>query len=335
MSKDIQSRKWQMTINNPATFDHEKIKSELDKLKSIVYWCMADEIGNDEKTPHTHLYLIFSSSVRFSTLKKRFPKAHLERANGSNQENKDYIQKSGKWVDTDKAKTSIDGTFEEWGEMPMEANRCGGIEALIIEKIIDGASNAEILLEFPNYIRGLRDIDYVRQTLIAEEYKNTFRNLDTTYMWGATGTGKTRSTMEGFGYSNVYSVTNYKNPFDGYVSNEVLLFDEFISGISIQSMNQYLDGYPLRLPARYSDRQACYTKVVIISNVDLREQYPLVQKQEPEVWNAFLRRIHRVICFTADGRCYLYNNAKNYVDRKAKAIEIQSVQWSELEREAI
>lgn len=62
-------------------------------------------------------------------------------------------------------------------------------------------------------------------------------------------------------------------------------------------MLNYLDGYPLSLPCRYNDRVACYTKVFIISNIDLRWQYDGLQRQERESWQAFLRRIHYVRVF--------------------------------------
>ena len=56
--KDTQSRKWQITINNPVEkgFTHESIRVILFSMKSVVYWCMSDEIGENE-TYHTHIYL--------------------------------------------------------------------------------------------------------------------------------------------------------------------------------------------------------------------------------------------------------------------------------------
>ena len=315
-----QGRKWNGVFNNATEkgFTHERIKEELGKLKSAVYWCMADEIGNEEETPHTHLFIAFSSAVRFSTLKNLFPTAHLERANGTAQENRDYIAKTGKWAETEKAETSIDGSFEEWGEMPIEqlmGKR--NIEAAILQMIQGGATNAEILLAFPDYLRGMRDVEFVRQALKHEQYRDKWRNLETVYIWGATGAGKTRSVMDNHGYSNVYAVNNYKHPFDGYFGEMVMLFDEFNSGIRIQDMNNYLDGYPIALPARYSNKQACYEKVFIISNLDLLEQYRHEQDVQPEVWAAFIRRIHKVIHFAADGTKREYNT-KDYLRNRHK-----------------
>jgi hypothetical protein len=335
--KDPQGRKWLLVLNNPIEkgFDHERIKLELSKLKSAIYWCMADEKGNEEETPHTHLYIAFSSAVRFSTIKNLFHEAHIEKANGTSQENRDYIAKEGKWSDSDKAETLVGGTFEEWGEMPTE--RKGGIslESIILERIQDGANNAEILLEFPDFFRAIRDVEYVRQTLKAEEYRNKWRELETVYIQGVTGVGKTRSVMDGHGYSNVYAVNNYKHPFDGYAGERVMLFDEFNSGIRIQDMNNYLDGYPISLPARYSNKQACYEKIFVVSNLDLREQYKNEQQNFPEVWAAFIRRIHKVIKFMPDGSRREYKT-QDYLSGSADWVELPkgyTTPWSSGETE--
>ncbi|MCM1542545.1 MAG: hypothetical protein NC121_14970 [Blautia sp.] len=42
---------------------------------------------------------------------------------------------------------------------------------------------------------------------------------------------------------------------------------------------------------------ACYTKAYILSNIALEEQYPDTQTYSPEIWKAFLRRIHKVQMF--------------------------------------
>ncbi|MDU7339147.1 MAG: hypothetical protein E7L17_13655 [Clostridium sp.] len=63
-------------------------------------------------------------------------------------------------------------------------------------------------------------------------------------------------------------------------------------------MNNFLDGYPLMLPCRYANRVACYSKAYIISNIPLEYQYANVRLDTPTVWNAFIRRIHKVVHFT-------------------------------------
>jgi len=291
MARESASRKYQLTINNPEDhgFTHEVIRSTIGGFPSCVYWCLCDEVGQ-EGTPHTHVYLVFQNAVMFSTLHKRFYGAHIEPARGTNQENRDYVRKEGKWADDPKHGTNLPDTFEESGELPPEPQKRQKDSEAILAMIEGGATNADILREFPTTINRLPHIDQARQTLLEERYRKVFRSLLVVYLWGKTGVGKTRSIMEKYGYENVFRVTNYAHPFDGYKGEDVILFDEFRSSLPISDMLKYLDGYPVLLPCRYADKVACFTKVFVVSNIPMESQYPNVQYDEPETWAAFRRR---------------------------------------------
>lgn len=321
---DTQSRKWQITINNPQDKNqsHDAIKLALSSIKPIAYVCMADEIGLETHTPHTHIFMACSSPIRFSALKRRFPEAHIERARGSSEENKVYIEKSGKWVDDPKSDTSCPGTFEEWGEMPEEPGQ--GFRSDIAEiynNIRDGMSNAEIMAQNPDTAKHIGKMDKIRQDILQAEYSEGWRNLSITYIWGPTATGKTRGVMEKHGYSSVYRVTDYKHPFDNYAQEPCICFDEFRSSLPIGDMLDYLDGYPIALPARYANRQACYTEVYLISNIDLKAQYPNVQKDEPATWAAFLRRIGSVVRYYEPGSFHTFTLGEYLEDNKIELPE--------------
>lgn len=297
--QDKQSRKWLLTINNPADLGltHEVLKTNLQAMKSVIYWCMADEIGK-EGTYHTHLYLVSKSGVRASTLHKRFKGAHRDMARGTSEDNRNYILKAGKWADTDKSDTSVEGTFEEWGEIPIERQGQRNDISDLYAMIKDGLSDYEILEQSPDYLLHLDKIDKVRQTVSQESFKNTWRTLEVTYIWGDTGTGKTRGVMERYGYENVYRVTDYLHPWDSYRGQDVVVFEEFRSSLRIGDMLNYLDGYPLELPCRYNNKFACYTKVYLISNIPLSQQYMQLQIDSMESYLAFLRRIHSIHHYT-------------------------------------
>ena len=100
--------------------------------------------------------------------------------------------------------------------------------------------------------------------------------------------------MEKHGYENVYRITNYEHPFDNYNGQKVILFDEFRSSLKIGDMLTYLDGYPVMLPCRYSNRVALFDTVYFATNIPIEEQYENVQAYEPETYKAFLRRIHEI-----------------------------------------
>lgn len=162
----------------------------------------------------------------------------------------------------------------------------------------------------PDYMLSLEKIERARQAVREQQYRETFRELEVTYIWGPTGTGKTRSVMEGHSYAGVYRVTDYGHPFDSYAGEEVLLLDEYASNFKIRDMLNYLDGYPLTLPARYSNRVACYRRVYIISNLCLTKQYPEIQYESPATYGALLRRIHKVRRYTGPGRYEEYSTAE-------------------------
>ena len=295
MPRKLSSRKFQLTINNPTDhgFTHDRIRANLSESPGLLYWCMCDEVG-EQGTTHTHVYVVFKNSVMFETLHKRFYGAHIEQANGSNQENRDYVRKEGKWLDDAKHETNLADTFEEWGELPPDRTRSETQADRIVQMIRDGKTNAEILEECPTAYSKITHIEQTRQTLLAERYKDEWRQLDVTYLWGDTAAGKTRSVMEKYGYSQVYRATDYAHPFDSYKGQDVIVFEEFRSSLAIGDMLNFLDGYPVELPCRYANKVACYTKVYIISNISLEQQYPNVQMDNPETWAAFLRRIHHI-----------------------------------------
>ena len=118
MENNTQARKWALVINNPleAGLDHAAIREILRRFAPS-YFCMADEVATTG-TYHTHIFLLAPSPIRFSTIKNRFPTAHIEKAYGSAKANRAYILKEGRWADTDKAETSVSGTVEEWGDLP-------------------------------------------------------------------------------------------------------------------------------------------------------------------------------------------------------------------------
>lgn len=316
MSEKIKakSRKYLLTINNPLEHDmsHSQISCIMANFK-WKYYCLCDEIG-EQGTPHTHLFFVCENAVKFDRVKKFFPTAHIDNAYGSAQENKDYIRKEGKYLNSKKKETNLIETFEEFGEQPLdkiEKNEKVSVE--VLEMLENGCSNNEIIHQFPSYINKIPHLNQARQAIKFDEYKNKWRDVEVTYISGDTDTGKTRSVMERYGYENVCKITNYKNPFDNYNGQDVILFDEFRSSLLIGDMLQYLDGYPCPLPCRYADKMACYTKVYIVSNIDLDEQFPNVQLVEPKTWNAFIRRIKTVLKLTRNNDLPFASNGETCI----------------------
>jgi len=297
------SRKWFLTLNNAIEygFTHDVIIEKL-RMFHLRYFCLSDEIG-DSGNYHTHVYLCSDSPIRFSTVQRKFPIAHIEPAYGSSYQLKSYLLKEEDGKHASKAHTKVKDTFYEWGDIPSPEQEKHPMMASIIEEVQSGKSTASIIKDHPNLAFKSNDIDSLRQTLLSERYMVEPRlNLRVCYVVGKSGTGKTRSVYELHDARDVYRMTSYgRILFDGYRGQDVMVFEEFRSQIDIADMLNFIDVHVTYLPARYQNKVATYTQVYIISNINLLEQYKDIQRTQPETWNAFLRRIDTIRVFKENG----------------------------------
>ena len=174
-----------------------------------------------------------------------------------------------------------------------------------IDKHIAGEMTFEELIK--KEPKRVHSVANIRRTIDQFQGENKcadiFRMLEIIYIYGRTDKGKTRHVMEKFGYRNVFRLTNYddKTGFDGYKGEDVVVFEEFRGKFGIEKMLNYLDGYPLKLPSRYYEKEARYTKVYLVTNVKLSEQYRGMQAEHPATWMAFYRRIKQIYDFDRKG----------------------------------
>lgn len=313
-----QGRKWLLTIQKPAecNLTNDYVNSTLQGLLSLDYYCFCREIATTG-TEHMHIFIYSSSPIRFSTVKNRFPMSHIDKAYRTCKENREYLKKEGKWANTKKAETSIPNSFQEFGQLPSEGKEKSPQKSELIELIQSGASTAHIIKSNPNYVFRTNDINVLRETLLSEKFSCENREVKVTYMYGETGTGKSKYIFDHHSALDICRVTNYgtkMNPvkFDNYHGQDILVFEEFHHQIPIPEMLNILDIYPVQLPARYNDRTACYHQVYIISNIPLNAQYVDIQSLDTKTWNAFVRRISSIKEFQSNG-VIIDHNPKEYM----------------------
>lgn len=318
----LRGRKPLITINNPSkhgydTEDPENMKAvyfnrALEKWgDSISFMCCTKEVGGETHTEHDHLYIHFKNQVNRTSLLKVFPDCHIEwRESFGDNFNRVYIFKEGVYKGTEKGDTRIDGYQFEYGEMEQYRKNQGKRSdyEIIKELILAGKSDGEIF-ENADYMKYSSQIPQWRAALFAEKYKKEDRPLKVIYQFGETGTGKTRSIMEKYG-TNVYRVTDYAHPFDGYTIEDVLALEEYRANFKPDLILNICDRYPFALPARYANKQACYHTVIINSNWELKDQYKYLQEDYPSTWQAILRRIDEVRHFKGDGTIDVYKQVK-------------------------
>ena len=284
LSVNTQARRWILTINNPTETD-EEMEQYISNLEHIKYAMFQRERGGIEGTVHFQIFVTFSIGKRWKTVKGYFPRAHIEQAKGSNLQCRDYCSKKD---------TRVSGPYEigQFAEERARTNKQGFLQA-----ICSGLSEQEIKELYPSlYLDKYNDIAPIFRKKMETEFKNKWRHVEVTYIWGPSRSGKTRFVLDRHDRDDIYRVTLFNNSaFDSYLKEDVLLFDEFDSSFKITDMNNYLDGYYVALPARYGNRFTLYTKAYIISNLPLSKQYMDVQERKPEIYDAFVKRIHNII----------------------------------------
>lgn len=268
-----------------------ELKEYVQKIDHLKYCVFQRERGENTGTEHIQMYLEFSKQIRFNRLKSFFPTAHIEKRKGTRKQARDYCMKE---------ETRI-GEVVEIGSFVDNQGRRSDLED-IVRMIKEGATDMEILSEYPSqYFLYNKHVAKVRELITKEKYTKEWRDVVVIYIWGDTGTGKSRYVREKHGYENIYVVNDYgSGAFDSYTNQDILILEEFRSDFTLKFLLQLLDGYPLRLPARYFDKVACFSRVYIISNIPMDEQYRNIQEKESPSWSALNRRIKYKVWFGHD-----------------------------------
>lgn len=268
-----QYRKFQLTQNNPEQYGltAQTMREKVLTMEGIQYACGCEEIS-ESGTPHIHIFFFAPGKKRFSVIKKRFPHAHIEAAYGSCVENRDYIAKSGKWEDDHKSDTKVEGSFWEHGMLPSERAEKEPDMTTIMDMIEDGATTSEIVKRFPKYALQTRKIDELQATLRGTTYNELMRDVHVTYILGPNTVDKIGIVYQRHAAKDICRIAYYPErkrlpSFDSYQSQPVLIFDNFIGQIPLDTMRYFLDKYPVILPSRYADKTACYSDVYIISDI--------------------------------------------------------------------
>lgn len=295
------SRSYLLTI--PADVDNDGYSQVevQERLKNYTYVGQLEEGEEVNETTgkhylHWQVYIENETPIYFETLRRAFDKkaAHIEKRQGTKKQAYAYCTKEDK---------TYQGVRIQNGDIELEDNKGKRTDLQnIADEILAGASEEDVLIKYPQSAHCMAYIRKLRETYIKKTYGEKLRDdLRVTYIYGSSGSGKTRSIYDTYKFSEVYRVTDYEHPFDNYNYEPVIVFDEFNSQIKIELILTLLDIYPVQLPCRYNNKWACYTQVYIISNIPLDKQYddpwkPILREQD----KAFRRRIDQVIKYYYD-----------------------------------
>lgn len=287
------------TYNN-FTHTPEQLLEMLQTLPNIAFVRFQIEKATDTGTIHYQGYMHFEKRVYWGVLRRELIKMGLHRLSHRNRIaspqkaaeycSKVFDEKSGK-------QTKLTEPVYQFNELNIQQGERTDLNE-IIERVKAGATNAELLEEYPtHFFRYKKHIESVRKTIQESEFEEKYRHMTVFYIHGVPRTGKTRDVSLKFGYKNIcrVSITYDKWLFENYRGQKIVMFDEFDSQVPITQMNEYLEGHPQEYRCRNEDRVAMNDIVIIISNLKLSEQYQKEQREKPAIYKAFFERIHHII----------------------------------------
>jgi len=240
---DTKVRAYMLTVNN---YTEEEL-DQMDLLmndKRVKYAVYGKEIAPTTGTPHIHLYLYFTNPVSFKPLKKKFPRARIDKCKGTPEQCRTY--------------TTKENDFVEVGECPNQGKRSD------IDHIRDVLTVNPQMREIVKVARSYQSIKVAEQYLKYHERKRNWKPV-VKWFYGESGSGKTRQAIEELGEDH-YPCMNTGKWFDGYDAHENILVDDMRKNfMHFAEFLKFIDRYAFRVETKGGTRQILAKKIIITS----------------------------------------------------------------------
>lgn len=229
-------RNFCFTLNNYTQEEEDDIKKIHHEY--IIY---GKEIG-EEGTPHLQGYIELTKKMRFSSVKKLMPRAHIEARRGTQQQAIDYCKKEGNFIELGICKNQ--GHRTDLDTVRRTALEGGMREVTAIANL----QGIQVAQKFLTYNEPARD------------WKPEVK-----WFWGTTGTGKSKTAREELG-EDIYTKNDGTKWWDGYDGHEDVIIDDFRpSWWNITEMLSLLDRYEKRVEVKGGWRQLRARRIIITS----------------------------------------------------------------------
>lgn len=272
-------RNWQFTLNEVEKY--KQLSNYLKNKKTLKYLVSCKEIA--PKTGHEHIHIFTHFSNSFKPNIKKCCGAHIELCRGSIKDNINYIKK---------LKNEKDEIIEEYGEVPEFEEK----EKLTIRKLKE--KTKEEREDVPAvYFKTVEKINSIEDCEI--DLDNFYKKVNTIYIWGETGIGKTRlacAIIKELKKQNEkykkFNIVKYSNNFWlGIGESSIALYDDFRDNhMKPSEFINFIDYYKHTLNIKNGFKINNYEYIIITSiqnPENLYEEYYETNEQK----NQWLRRI--------------------------------------------
>lgn len=261
------SRAFVFTINNYTEDDLKPFSSDRMK-KQCKYYIYGFEVGKCG-TPHIQGYIYFHNQKKFKELKKYFlPRAHIECAHGTVEQNISYTTKDDKYI--------------EWGEKPIigKRNDLTDIKTLVM-------NNTPVKDIIP-IIENNQQLSFMEKLMKYQPPPPSKPKIVKWY-YGKSGSGKTRTAIEEGGNDYYISMKDLKW-WDGYTGQKTVIIDDFRGDFcTFHELLRILDRYPYRINIKGSTLWLQAETIIITSCYRPEEVY-----NTREDIQQLLRRINNI-----------------------------------------
>jgi len=273
------SRAWVFVLNNytPAEDTYCQNLGQSEKVRFIIF---GREQAPGTGTPHLQGYIYMKNPHRLTGMKKIFPRAHLEKAAGTPEDNIRYSSK--------------DGNVFRAGEVPTQGKRTD--LAAMKQKVKEGATMRDLIDISVNY----QDL---RTAELLMKYAPPIERQKPAVYWfyGETGTGKTRRAVEMGGDDYWISGKDLKW-WDGYYGQKTVILDDFRGDFCpLHELLRILDRYPYRVELKGSSAWLRAETIIITAPLPPESYYLKAEQAAMEQLN---RRITSVTKFEKPSGIY-------------------------------
>lgn len=257
------------TINNYTDTDIKQLAAICSDVDYLTY---GYEKGTDEGTPHLQGYVELNKPQRFSWIKKRLPRAHIETKLGSRTQARDYCHKE-------------DPEPFEHGKWRPDNQGMRNDLICVKRKIDEGVSEEAIADEhFSTWSRNYRAFERYRNL----KRKRCCSEKEVIWIYGRTGLGKSKMAHE------LAPDAYWKMPdnkwFDGYDGEETVIFDDFRSTwCTFPYLLRLLDRYPMMVETKGGTTQWMAKRIIITS-----PHHPEHAYSTDEDMQQLIRRISKI-----------------------------------------
>lgn len=284
------ARNWLITQNRPEKYGLDTSRDAILKLlhplimkERISYighsrerYIQSEQNSSDAR--HDHILLRFPNQALGSQVHQYFPHAALQPCQENLLSVIKYIKKdtSGYWYKVHPEKLGErlpdgEGDFWEWGDVPAEpsatskkdSGKADNLNALIIASILEGQSDAEIMLRYPYAWRRPSELRKTRFQLLSRKYRSIYRELTTIYIRANMPPKQLHSLYPAD--QNTYVVSDYSHPWDSYCAEDIVVLLDYIGQFPWPELRRLMSGNYCTLSARFSDAVACYHTLIIVS----------------------------------------------------------------------